>query len=252
MSMTGPLPPAASPAPVQPIWQGPRAASSIASTVLAVVGIALGAVLLVAVFIYFVIGLGFQGVAISTVAALIPLIVVLLAVRWVDRWEPEPRAALWFAFLWGAGAAVVIALLFDLSVQIVTYASGLTEPEVVQAVIQAPLVEEGAKGFGVLLILWAGRRYFDGPVDGLVYAATVAAGFAFSENILYFGSSLAEGGESFVGTFVVRGIFSPFAHIMFTSCTGIALGIASRVTGPVGAFGFYLLGLIPAAGLHAL
>lgn len=252
MSMTGPLPPVASPAPVQPIWQEPRPGVSIASIVLAVVGISLGAVLLVAVYIYFVIGLGFHGVAVSTVAALIPLVVVLLAVRWVDRWEPEPRAALWFAFLWGAGAAVVIALLFDLSVQIVTYASGLTEPEVVQAVIQAPLVEEGAKGFGVLLILWAGRRYFDGPVDGLVYAATVAAGFAFSENILYFGTSLAEGGDSFVGTFVVRGIFSPFAHIMFTACTGIALGIASRVTGPIGAFGFYLLGLIPAAGLHAL
>lgn len=253
MSMPGHLPPAAAPAPVQPLWQHPRTGASTASIVLAAFGIALGALLLVLLFVYFILGLGVGGVIIATVAALVPLVIVLLAVRWVDRWEPEPRSALWFAFLWGAGAAVVIALLFDLSVQIASYASGvILQSELTAAVVQAPLVEEGAKGFGVLLILWVGRRYFDGPVDGLVYAATVAGGFAFSENILYFGSALVEGGDSFVSTFVVRGIFSPFAHVMFTSCTGLALGFASRRTGPGGAIGFYLLGLIPAAGLHAL
>ncbi|THG32348.1 PrsW family intramembrane metalloprotease [Naasia lichenicola] len=253
MSMPGHLPPAAAPAPVQPLWQQPRTGASTASIVLAVFGIALGALLLVLLFVYFILGLGVGGVIIATVAALVPLVIVLLAVRWVDRWEPEPRSALWFAFLWGAGAAVVIALLFDLSVQIASYASGVTlQSDLTASVLQAPLVEEGAKGFGVLLILWVGRRYFDGPVDGLVYAATVAGGFAFSENILYFGSALAEGGDSFVSTFVVRGIFSPFAHVMFTSCTGLALGFASRRTGRGGAIGFYLLGLIPAAGLHAL
>ena len=36
------------------------------------------------------------------------------------------------------------------------------------------------------------RREFDGIVDGIVYAGLVAAGFAFTENILYFGRAFAE------------------------------------------------------------
>ncbi|HEY8590370.1 MAG TPA: PrsW family intramembrane metalloprotease [Naasia sp.] len=254
--MTSPYPaPSASPTPATAILPDqPRRSGGTGGAVAAAIGIALASLLLLLVLAYLFVGLGVVGVAVSAVAALLPLVVVLLTVRWIDRWEPEPRAALWFAFLWGAGASVVIALLVDITLSISTAATGGEGlGDFGGSVIQAPIVEEGAKGFGVLLILWAGRRFFDGPVDGLVYAATVAAGFAFTENILYFGSSLIEGGfGELATTFIVRGIFSPFAHIMFTACTGLALGYASRVTGPLGAFGFFLLGLIPAVLLHAL
>ena len=37
--------------------------------------------------------------------ALVPLGIVLVAVRWIDRWEPEPVPNLLVAFLWGAGVA---------------------------------------------------------------------------------------------------------------------------------------------------
>jgi hypothetical protein len=53
-------------------------------------------------------------------------------------------------------------------------------------------------------------------------------------------------------TFIVRGIFSPFAHVMFTACTGFALGLAAQRTRGLGGIRYYLLGLIPAALLHAL
>ena len=94
--------------------------------------------------------------------------------------------------------------------------------------MQAPLVEESAKGLGVLLLLWFNRRNFDGPVDGIVYAASVAAGFAFSENILYFGrrSCSTASDRDFAVIFIARGLFSPFAHALFTACTGFALGLA--------------------------
>ena len=139
--------------------------------------------------------LGASTLVIGSLLALVPLAVVLLAVRWIDRWEPEPRWALWFAFLWGAAVSVAIALIVDLGVQL---AHRVREPggspdEAVQAVVQAPLVEETAKGIGVLLIFAFSRSHFDGPVDGLVYAATAAAGFAFTENILYFGDRARRG-----------------------------------------------------------
>lgn len=240
---------------VPPIWASPVQRPNLGRLVLGAAGLSVAGLALLLVFVYLASFFGPGGVLIGLVLALIPLSAVLLAVRWVDRWEPEPRPALWFAFLWGAGVAVVTALLFDLGVQVASMASGgaLAVNEVTSVVVQAPIVEEGAKGFGILLLLWATRRHFDGPVDGVVYAATIAAGFAFTENIQYFGIALAEGGfEALTSTFIVRGVFSPFAHVMFTACTGIALGLAARRGRSVGAIPYYVAGLVPAVLLHAL
>ncbi|MDQ1512460.1 MAG: protease PrsW [Microbacteriaceae bacterium] len=240
--------------PQQPIWAEPQRPARAGTVVAAVLGITIGALACAVVLLYLASALGPAGVGVAALAALVPFAIVLLVVRWIDRWEPEPRTALLFALLWGAGVAVAIALLFDLGVQVVVGAAGTKPDEFLQATVQAPIVEETAKGLGVLLLFWFNRRNFDGPVDGLVYAATVAAGFAFTENILYFGRALAESGlgGQFVVVFVARGLFSPFAHALFTSCTGYALGRAAERTGAFGAVGYFLLGLIPAALLHAL
>jgi RsiW-degrading membrane proteinase PrsW (M82 family) len=248
------------PQPVQPVWTGEVRPSRAGPIVLAVAGILLGGIALLVVFVYLATFLGTGGLLVSLALALVPLAAVLFAVRWIDRWDPEPRPALWFAFLWGAGVSIVTALLFDLGVQLAVLAvSGRADrgdspgSAFLSAVVQAPIVEEAAKGFGILLLFWGLRKHFDGPVDGVVFAATIAAGFAFTENIQYFGVALAEGGLGSLGlTFVVRGLFSPFAHVMFTACTGFALGIAAGRVGPLGAVGYYLAGLVPATLLHAL
>lgn len=218
------------------------------------IGISVAVLVGVPVVVYFATALGISTLAIGSLLALVPLAIVLLAVRWVDRWEPEPRWALWFAFLWGAGVSVAIALVVDTGVQLAMAFALATGPdEAMQAVVQAPLVEEVAKGLGVLLLFTFSRSHFDGPVDGLVYAATVAAGFAFTENILYFGSALIEGGGAALGaTFVVRGLFSPFAHVLFTACTGLAIGIGARRTRGPGIIAWFLGGLACAIALHAL
>ena len=220
----------------------------------AIIGIVVAAVIGLVVVGYLGLALGFATFAVTALLALVPLTLVLLAIRWVDRWEPEPRWALWFAFLWGAAVSVAIALLVDLGVQLAfAFAGGGASPdEAVQAVVQAPIVEELAKGLGVLLVFTFSRSHFDGPVDGLVYAATVAAGFAFTENVLYFGSALIEGGGAELGmTFLIRGIFSPFAHVLFTACTGIAIGIAASRGGGPRVVGWFLIGLAGAVMLHA-
>ena len=210
--------------------------------------------LLVAAFL--VVSLGPGAIAIAGFMALIPLVVVLLGIRWIDRWEPEPRGLLIFSFLWGAISSVFVALLASLVVEALQQNSGIgdAERDFLGGVVQAPLVEEFAKGLGVLLIFLVARKYFDGPVDGVVYAATIAGGFAFTENILYFGTEIVEGGtvSGALGIFFVRGIMSPFAHVMFTVCTGIAIGIATRRTGVAGGIVAFLIGLVPAMLLHAL
>lgn len=210
---------------------------------------ALGFVLL-ALIGYFVWALGPVASVIGLVLALIPLTVVLLGVRMIDRWDPEPKRLLVFAVAWGAIAAVGLTLLFDLGI---TLLFGIRD-DALTAVVQAPIVEEFWKGLGVFLIFVVARRAFDGPVDGVVYGALVGAGFAFTENIQYFAISLIEGGgEQLTVTFVVRALLSPFAHAMFTALTGFAIGLAARRHASAGtAMGAGLLGMLGAILLHAL
>ncbi|TFC51285.1 PrsW family intramembrane metalloprotease [Cryobacterium sp. TMT1-21] len=244
--------------PVQPVWSAPVRRTSGGLIALTSVGLVVGGTAVLLVLVYLATFLGPGALLICLILALIPLTAILLAVRWIDRWEPEPRPTLWFALLWGAGVSVASALIFDLGVQIALNLSGASRSasgsgaDFTAAVIQAPIVEETAKGFGILLIFWVLRRRFDGPVDGIVFAATVAAGFAFSENIQYFGLAMMDGGAANLGfTFLVRGVLSPFAHVMFTACTGIAIGLAARRRGAAAA-GTILLGLLGAILLHML
>jgi protease PrsW len=194
-------------------------------------------------------------VALSGVMALVPLGFVIWAVIAIDRWEPEPRVAMWFSALWGGVAAVLLTLAlntFVLEPLVVPFLRSKDEYEFYATVIQAPFTEELWKGIPVLVMFLFFRRTFDGPVDGVVLAALSAAGFAFTENILYFGTSLAESGDgSFI--FFLRGIMSPLTHAIFTAVgIGLALGFAARLrsrwwvllAGPVG--------LVVSALLHAL
>lgn len=210
---------------------------------------ALGFVLL-GLIAYFVWALGPAASLIGMVLALVPLTIVFFGVFFIDRWEPEPRSLVAFAIAWGAIASVGLALLIDLLLTLLLGRRG----DDLTAVLQAPIVEESAKGLGVLLIFLMARRAFDGPVDGIVYGALVGAGFAFTENIQYFAISLIEGGASdLTVTFVLRGLMSPFAHAMFTSVTGFAIGLAARRGASTGrVLGHGVVGLVGAMALHAL
>ena len=45
----------------------------------------------------------------AVVAGLVPLLIVLPVLSWLDRVEPEPRSSKVHALLWGACVAVVVA-----------------------------------------------------------------------------------------------------------------------------------------------
>ncbi len=238
----------------QPLVTAPAPRSRIGLVIAAIVGFILLALVMLVVLAYLFVGLGAAGVIIGGVLALVPLGIVFWGIRWIDRWEPEPRGALVFAFLWGAGVSVLIALAVDAEVQnlIASFGLSATGAEFFGAAIQAPIVEEVGKGLGVLLLFFAVRRHFDGPVDGIVYSAWVAGGFAFTENILYFGSQLVSSDPgSTLEVFFIRGLMSPFAHVMFTAFIGAAIGWAATKPGRLRGVVAFLVGLIPAVLLHA-
>ena len=228
-----------------------------ATVLLASLGFVVLTIVILLVARYLLVVLGPTALIVALLLATIPLVGVLLFIRWIDRWEPEPRGALLFALLWGAGASVLIALIFSGVTRHYEALAGLAGSGVAtffETVVQAPIIEEFAKGLGILLILWVMRRTFDSPVDGVVYAATIATGFAFTENLQYFGLAINRDGGlggDVAQTFLLRAILSPFAHVMFTACTGVLLGLAAQRTSRVGASGYFVLGLMPAIFLHA-
>ncbi|HJQ45344.1 MAG TPA: PrsW family intramembrane metalloprotease [Amycolatopsis sp.] len=174
-------------------------------------------------------------VVIGAAAALIPVAIVVATFLWVDRWEPEPARLLLLAFAWGACIATITALLINNTAETVgDLLLGKGNGSRVSALVSAPLVEEAAKGSFVLAIMLRRSEEFDGIVDGIVYAGVTAAGFAFTENIYYFGRAFADYGfgdgasSGVIAAFVLRGILSPFTHPLFASITGIGLGIAAR------------------------
>lgn len=218
---------------------------------IAAVGIPLATLGVLAVLAIWFDLLGPGDALLGLVLAFVPLGLVVAGVLWVDRWEREPRWAVAFTLLWGAGFCALIGVFVGVDLA----AAGETG-EFVAAVVQAPIVEEIAKGLAILIILLVARRQIDGPVDGpvdgIVYAAWTAAGFAFVENMLYFGVEFASGGDV-TALFLVRGLMSPFAHAMFTACIGIAVGIAVRAGGRWWTvLGAWCLGAVAAIGLHAL
>jgi len=196
---------------------------------------------------------GAAGFLIGFLASLVPLAVVLTAVHIIDRWEPEPKRLLFFAFTWGAAVSVAVTLLIQPFFVIAFQFTDQPDLQTYMATVQAPIVEEFAKSLGLLILLLAARRQFDGPVDGVVFAFTIAGGFAFTENILYFGRAIAESASPASGlaqVFFLRGVMSPFAHAIFTGTTGLIMGFAARRWHTGASIGAFVIGLLPAMFLH--
>lgn len=189
--------------------------------------------------------------AIATAVSLIPLGVVVPALMWLDAYEAEPTRFLVLGFAWGAVIATGTALVLNTGSMLIL-ASTIADPEAVTAVMVAPIVEESLKGLGLLFILFLRRDEFDGVIDGIVYAGIIASGFAFAENILYFGRAFNEAGaEGMVAVFIVRGLVSPFAHPLFTAAIGIGVGAAVHSSSGLARVFSPLLGLLVAIGLHS-
>ncbi len=183
--------------------------------------------------------------------AFVPVLPLGAVFVWLDRFRPEPVALLAVALLWGALAAAYGSLkLNGWLTQQIGDVYGATPRA---AVFVAPWVEELAKGAIVFaLVIWR-RHDFNAVTAGVVYAGLAGIGFAFTENIVYYGQvfenvlrSGAANGQALDAVqqlFRWRGMAAPFVHPMFTMMTGLGIGLAVRyrhpgvrILAPVGGF----------------
>ena len=231
---------------------GPSNAIKIALGITAaLIGLFLGLVVLLLI--------GFEtgpvALLIGMVFATIPVPVYVTLVLWIDRYESEPMWMLGTAFFWGALVAVFIAFVFNTAGGLAIAAMTQSERagNAASAVVFAPIVEESAKALILFILFFWKKDEFDGVLDGIVYASMVALGFAMTENIQYYGKAVLQGGGAGLTViFIIRGFFAPFSHPLFTSMTGIGLGLSRQTTNQALKFMAPVVGLSMAMIMHAI
>ena len=159
----------------------------------------------------------------------VPMFMFAAFVNWLDRYEKEPKLLLGAAFMWGVviagGGAYILNTAFGIGIYALTGSEGAAEFGTTSIV--APIIEEALKGFAVLIVFLMFRREFDSVLDGIVYAAVTAMGFAAIENVLYiYRNGYLEGGwAGFWVLVVIRVVLVGWMHPFFTAFTGIGLAI---------------------------
>src|SRR4026207_1208659 len=117
----------------------------------------------------------------------VPMFLSAAFVNWLDRYEKEPKLLLGAAFMWGViiagGGAYILNTAFGLGIYALSGSEGAAEFGTTSIV--APIIEEGLKGLAVLVVFLMFRKEFDSILDGVIYAAITAMGFAAVENVLY-------------------------------------------------------------------
>lgn len=192
---------------------------------------------------------------IGMVCAILPVPIYLVLVIWIDRYESEPVWMLATAFFWGAFVAVFFSFVINtasgLAVTIIT--NDMAAGNTFGAVISAPIVEEISKAIILLIFFFWKKDEFDGVIDGIVYAAMVGLGFAMTENIQYYGKAVVLGGsDTLTLVLFIRGALAPFAHPMFTSLTGIGLGLARQSRSLFVKLFIPVIGLLAAISMHSI
>jgi RsiW-degrading membrane proteinase PrsW (M82 family) len=218
--------PNTAPPPLRPVAVKSSGHQSAIKIVLGVVAAMIVALLGLLVLLLIGSETGLVEMIIGLVSATLPVPIYVMLLLWIDRYESEPLWMLATAFFWGAVVAVFVAFIFNTGLSIMaavaTHSNRIGEN--FGAVISAPIVEESAKAFIlVVLFLWK-KDEFDGVIDGIVYAGMVGLGFAMTENVLYYGRAVQGGLGGLTLIFILRGMAAPFSHPLFTSMTGIGLG----------------------------
>ncbi len=182
---------------------------------------------------------------------------------WADRYRPQ-RLAVWYLTLgWGGAVATFISIHVNTwaSQQLAIVGNGDPATNARAAIFVAPFVEEASKATVLFLIAMIARYRLTSQVSVIVLAGLSAAGFAFTENIIYYGRVIVYASENIgVGEadaalnqiVQLRGIWTSFGHPVFTMMTGIGVAIALRTRSKVVRVLAPLAGFGAAALLHMI
>jgi RsiW-degrading membrane proteinase PrsW (M82 family) len=196
----------------------------------------------------------------SSMLSVLPLLVLW----YLDRRERESAWLFAAAFLWGGLIATTVSIPLNTTVIYVIgqWLEGnaalkqMLGPDaalMIGAPLSAPLVEETAKGIGIVLLFWLMRSEYDNVRDGFVYGALVGAGFNWFESALDVQQNFVQFGDAPYGFQLgARYAWLGLAgHAMFSGIFGAALGLARATHSKLVRYCAPLVGFVVAVIAHA-
>jgi len=171
-----------------------------------------------------------MGFILSLLFGFVPMLLFAGIINWFDRFEKEPLALLGGVFVWGAVFAAGVAFFVNsvLGSAIYWVTGSEHAAEFTSGSLIAPVVEEMLKGAAVLLVFLIFHAEFDSILDGIVYAAVTALGFAATENVFYI-YTMGFQPDGYSGLFsmvFIRVILVGWQHPFYTAFFGIGLAAA--------------------------
>lgn len=163
---------------------------------------------------------------------------LILGIVWLsfflleDDEHPEPKSLLFATFVLGLASAWV-AIACEQIFAMNSPAWGIADYSRISLVVNS-LIEESIK-FGVIWIFIRKSRFFDEPIDRMIYMITASLGFATMENLLFFLSAAMNMNElvnlallRFIGATLMHAIASGFLGY-FWSRKKIVWGVAGAI-----------------------
>ena len=142
--------------------------------------------------------------------------------------------------------AYLLGMVSVLPVILIEYPFQTLKAPLFSIIIAAPVIEEIAK-FSMVRIFIFNNTEFDEPMDGIVYGASVALGFASVENCSYLFASKG----NLMPVFIARAVLSVPGHALCSSMWGYGLGQAKFASKEYGKR-YIRNGLILAVVSHAV
>jgi protease PrsW len=180
------------------------------------------------------------------VLSLLPCIFWLIFFYIQDWYDREPISLVAISFLLGIFSAIPALICNTIGVGIVSMIFGNhVLSYFLQFFFVVGPVEESVKLLAVLIFAYK-QPQFDEPVDGIIYSAAAALGFAAIENVLYVS-------QFSLDVLVVRGPLANAGHALFSAFWGLALSRAKAMPNIGGLRAKIIIsGLVAAAFVHGL
>lgn len=157
------------------------------------------------------------------IAALVPVVLVIIYIYIKDRYEKEPKRLLLYSFLLGAFISIMItSFLYTIFDIILPLDSSVVFQQFIKAFFIVGFTEEFSK-YIIVRYYNQPKAAFNEPFDGIVYAVMVSMGFAATENIMY----VLDGGFQ---TAFLRMFTAVPAHATFAILMGYFMGKAKFTT----------------------
>jgi RsiW-degrading membrane proteinase PrsW (M82 family) len=194
---------------------------------------------------------------VAILGGLIPTILYVLFVWWLDRYEKEPASTLILAFSWGALPAALASLVLEmillLPISMVWGSEGLAS-NLIGSALSAPLVEETCKGLAIVGLVLLFPREFDDVLDGIVYGAMIGFGFALTENLFAYYLPLTSqmGLQVSASNLLLRSIGFGANHAFWSAILGASVGSARLAQKRAHRIGVPMGGWLLAVSFHAI